>query len=104
MTIGTPYSLSAVRAVALHAQGLAAASQTAKDIFPEDSAVGETEAKQEIWDNPEQFQEAVNKFETAAANFQQAVEGGDQAQIGPALKELGGSCKNCHDDFRQKKE
>ena len=30
--------------------------------------------------------------------------GGDAAAIGAQLKEVGGACKQCHDDFRKPKE
>ena len=87
-----------------HADALAATSMTVKDIFPEDSAVGETNAKTEIWDKPDEFQQAVTKLEQAAAAFATAADSGDSAQIGAAMKDLGGACKNCHDNFRQKKQ
>ena len=31
----------------------------------------------------------------------EAVKGG-QANVGPVVQKLGGSCKNCHDDYRKK--
>jgi cytochrome c556 len=85
-----------------HAIGLNAASKGVRDIFPAESADGETEARMEIWQNPDEFKQAVMQFETAADGFLGAVDNG--ADVGAALKELGGSCKNCHDNFRQKKE
>jgi cytochrome c556 len=88
----------------IHAKALDALSTTVKDLFPEESAHGETDAKQEIWDKHDDFVQAVQKLETAAPPFAQAVESGDQAKIGAALKELGGACKNCHDNFRKKKK
>lgn len=86
------------------ATGLNANAHVVRDIFPEDSAMGDTEAKAEIWDKPQEFDAAVSKLETAAEGFLAAADGGDKAAIGAALKELGGACKNCHDNFRQKKE
>ena len=89
--------------LALHAAGMEQASQTTADLFSADSAEGKTDAKAEIWSQPEDFQAAVEQFTSAAAAFRQAADGGDMGQVGPALKELGGSCKNCHDNFRVKK-
>lgn len=87
-----------------HAAGLSAAAQMVKTIFPEDSAMGDTRAKQDIWDKPAEFKDAVNKLEVAASTLLKAAEDKDQEAIGAALKQLGGACKNCHDNFRQKQE
>ena len=86
------------------ATALNADSKAVRDIFPEGSDLGETNAKPEIWQKPDEFKAAVEKLETNADKFLAAVDSGDQAAIGEAMKALGGSCKGCHDDFRQKKE
>ena len=88
----------------MFATALNADSKAVRDLFPEGSDMGETRAKPEIWQKPEEFKAAIEKVETAADDFLAAVDSGDQATIGEAMKALGGACKNCHDDFRQKKE
>lgn len=88
----------------VHINGLQAASMLTRDVFPEDSAIGETGAKQEIWDQPEDFAKAVEALETAVNNLAEVAQGGDMGQIVDAYKKVGGSCKGCHDDFRQKKQ
>ncbi|MDX1604650.1 MAG: cytochrome c [Candidatus Competibacterales bacterium] len=85
-----------------HSEGLAATSQLVRDVFPPASARGETDAKQAIWDQPEKFAEAVQRLETAAAGFRDAV--ANDGDTGEALKALGSACKNCHDDFRVKRK
>jgi cytochrome c556 len=73
------------------------------DLFPEgsDAMAGETNALMEIWDKPEAFDEAVARFETTARALVEAANGGDKRQLAAAVKDVGGSCKNCHDDFRR---
>ncbi len=72
--------------------------------FPEGSGPDsglETDAKEEIWTNPEAFAEAVSAFEVAAADLLAAVESGDGAMIAQNFQKTGGTCKGCHDDFRK---
>ncbi len=60
----------------------------------------ETEALAAIWEKPEDFAAAVARFQTAADEFEAIAVGRDPAAIGPAMGGIGGSCKNCHDQFR----
>ncbi|MDQ2695856.1 MAG: cytochrome c [Pseudomonadota bacterium] len=87
-----------------HAQGMAAIGTQIGDLFPAGSGESETAARPEIWSQPEEFGKAVTRTEEATAAFLAAVESGDQEKIGAAMKDVGGSCKGCHDDFRRKKE
>ncbi len=59
-----------------------------------------TEARAEIWTKPEEFSAAATNFATAARQFNATAQTGDIAAIGAAMKQLGGSCKGCHDKFR----
>ncbi len=81
-----------------HAESLAATAALVSDIFPEDSALGETDALDEVWEQPEEFAEAVQRLETAAEAFRAAV--ADDGDVGAAFRDLGDACKNCHDNFR----
>lgn len=87
-----------------HAAGLNMAAKMARDVFPPESATGDTEVTSAVWDKPDEFNEAVTQLEDATAAFVKSIDSGDQAQMGAALKEVFGSCKNCHDNFRKKKE
>ena len=53
-----------------------------------------------IWDEPEAFAKELATFEERAGALQVAVASQDKAQIGQAVKAMGGSCKSCHDNFR----
>ena len=60
----------------------------------------ETEALPASWEQPEDFAAAVARFQQAADEFEAIAVGRDPAAIGPAMGGIGGSCKNCHDQFR----
>ncbi len=66
------------------------------------NTTGETEAKTtataKIWDEPEEFDAAIRKLADAAAAV--GAMGADVS--GAELKELFGTCKGCHDEFREK--
>lgn len=73
-------------------------------LFIEGSAPGdgvETEALPSVWEDSAGFAEKFAGLQEAAAGAGEAVAGG-QDSIGPVLQKLGGACKACHDDFREK--
>lgn len=65
-------------------------------------AVPASAAKPDIWSKPEEFSAKFAGLTQAAAGTADAVKGG-QANIGPVLQGLGGACKACHDQFREKR-
>lgn len=62
--------------------------------------VDESRALPAIWDNVEDVTAKFADLNEAAAGASEAVKGG-QDNIGPVLQKLGGTCKACHDDYRQ---
>ena len=88
----------------VHADGMAALSGIAGSVFPEGSDFGETEALPVIWEKPVEFAAAIKQFQDAANGMVTAAKTGDMAQVGAALGTLGKACKNCHENFREKKE
>ncbi|SMF70535.1 Cytochrome c556 [Tistlia consotensis] len=90
-----------------NAEAIAVTAPLVRDIFPENSGpldYAKTNALPAIWDKPDDFKKAVEKFEAAAAAFPAAAKTGDKAKILAAFKELGGSCGNCHEHFRAKQQ
>lgn len=83
-----------------HARGLAAGAMEMERIFQEGSNVGESEALPLIWEQPDAFAEAVSTMQEATAAFVAAAESGDSEAIGAAFRNVGMSCRGCHDDFR----
>ncbi len=70
--------------------------------FGPGSDKGTTRAKPEIWDNKEDFLEKYQALQTAAGELLSAAQSGDRKAIGGAIKNTGGSCKGCHDDYKSK--
>lgn len=63
--------------------------------------VGKTEAKAEIWQRPEDFSEKAEALEQAAKRFEIASQGTDVEAMRAAHKNLGQTCKACHDLYRE---
>lgn len=91
-----PFDAEAVRR---NAGTIADQLKAAAGLFPAGSEKGDlqTWAKPEVFTDAAGF-EAALKASLAAAGALQAVE--KEEAFGPALKELGGSCKGCHEKYR----
>lgn len=87
-----------------HAAALANGVKELEYLFPEGSNVGDSEALPVIWEEPEKFAEAVAKAQAAAAEFAEAVVSEDADAIRAAFREMGGTCRGCHDQYRVKHE
>ena len=85
-----------------HAQAMADLAAIAPQIFPEGSDFGETSAKAEIWEKPDDFKKALDAFGAAAQAMAAAGGGTDMSAAAKAFKGLGGTCKGCHQTFREK--
>jgi|TARA_B100000959_G_C14564032_1_gene452951 cytochrome c556 len=86
--------------VKFHAKGIANLATLVPEVFPKGSGDGKTDALPSVWEKPEAFKTAMDRFTDAAANIAGAAESGDMSKIGPAMTALGDSCKGCHEDFR----
>jgi cytochrome c556 len=69
---------------------------------PQGKEPGQTMAKAEIWQNPDDFAAAIKKFQDESAMFNTAVAGGDMGVIKAEFEKLGGVCGDCHKQFRAK--
>jgi cytochrome c556 len=65
---------------------------------------GKTRALPEIWSKPADFEAAQKMFSERAPKLLAAVKAKDIDAVKGAFKEVGGSCKNCHDTFRSPEE
>ena len=90
--------------LATHTAGMAELARITSSIFPEGSDFGETEALPAVWDKPADFAKAVKMFQDSADALNLAAKSGDMALVGQAFGGLGKSCKNCHENFREKKQ
>ena len=85
-----------------HAEAVARLAKISAKTYPAGSGEGKTKASAAIWENPEDFQKAMDKFLLKADEFAAAAKTKDLKVYGAAAKALGGSCKGCHDDFKEK--
>lgn len=63
---------------------------------------GTTRAKPEIWENTDDFLEKYQALQDASVDLLAAAKTGDKATIGGAIKNTGGACKACHDEYKSK--
>lgn len=84
------------------AQTVADASVDQQKWFPKGSGpeAGKTRALPAVWSKPDDFTAAQKMFAERAPKLLAAAKSKDAAGLQAAFKEVGGSCKNCHDTFR----
>jgi cytochrome c556 len=85
-----------------HAEGIRAAYDHLGEAFPSGSEDGETRTKQNIWSERAKFDKLMNESDEAVNAMLVSAKEENQKQQVKAFKELAGSCKTCHDDFRKK--
>lgn len=73
----------------------------AKGTGPE---AGKTRALPVVWTKADEFTAAQKMFSERAPKLLAAVKAKDAAGVQAAFREVGGSCKNCHDTFRAPEE
>ncbi|MEO6634919.1 MAG: cytochrome c [Devosia sp.] len=69
-------------------------------LFREGSVTDKTAARPEIWQNWEAFTAIFAKGQQAATQMLQAAEAEDDDLYQSSVKELGGLCSTCHQQFR----
>ena len=85
----------------IHAHGMKDIAGIMPNVFPEGSGVDGSESLPAVWEKPDEFKAAMDKFVDAANNIAAAADSGEMSEIGPAIQALGKSCKGCHDDLRE---
>lgn len=89
------------------AQTIGAQITANTELFPADTGIdsgADTEALEVIWEKPEDFAGAANDLLAASEALAAAAAAQDLGQVQQAVKELGGTCKACHDVFRLDKD
>ena len=104
--VGTAKGEMAFDAAAINKAGMVIKTNLEKSshLFPEgtgEDAGVENRAKPEIWLDAEGFAAAMKKAIAAAENVAGVQK---QADLMPALGQLGGGCKGCHEKFRAPKK
>jgi len=88
-----------------HAEMLAKASSLSKAAFRENTAGKgreKTTAKAEIWKDWAKFEKGLDTLEAQTAELVKLASEGGVKAAAPKLREIFGTCKSCHDDFRTK--
>ncbi|MBB6254301.1 c-type cytochrome [Nitrospirillum iridis] len=91
--------------VAAAAAAMAAVTKGLPDQFTEGTAVGvgESEALPVIWQEQAKFRQGFTDMAQALDKILDLPVGADKAAIGQAVQAVGGTCKQCHETYRQKK-
>ena len=89
--------------VAKLAEVMALSAEMSKAAFEKDTRgmEGHTEAKDDIWENWDDFAGRMDKYAADTRAFADAAKTGDMSQIGPAFKKATSNCKSCHDEYRK---
>ena len=83
-----------------HAERVAFLAHLPLEGFIPDSLVGDTTAKQDVWDNAVDFKAKMETTIEESAKLVTVAQGGDLDAIRPQFGAVGKSCKSCHDDYR----
>jgi cytochrome c556 len=86
--------------IEFHIQALDRFASELQSVFPKGSDIEGSESLPAIWDEPEEFADAIALFKSAVANLSKEVAGGNMPAIAAAQKDVGKACSGCHDQFR----
>jgi len=78
----------------------ALAPMITEGFHPSTKGAKKTEAKDDIYANPAEFNRLAKDLETASANLARVAQSGNLEQIKPAFVATGKACGACHDKFK----
>ncbi len=70
--------------------------------FVDGSDKGDTNARPEIWSQPDKFKAAAQRLQDASVKLAEAARTGNPDALKTAYGATSQACKSCHDDFRKK--
>ena len=84
----------------MHAIFAAFAEKATKlpSLFPDDSKTGETRARAAIWERPDEWKAAIDKF--AADTKEARAQATDLESFKTTFRQVGRPCHSCHETFR----
>jgi cytochrome c556 len=86
---------------ALHAEHVALMAPQVEEGFAKGSDKGaETDAKPDIWNNPEDFHSKLTDLINESKALADVAKGGDEAKTKEQFKKLAGACKACHEKYK----
>ncbi len=86
---------------AKRAANLEALSSMPWEFFIPGSDKGDTEAKPEVWSNPDDYKAKVEQYQQEVAKLVEASKGGDQKAMFAQVGETAKSCKSCHKEYKK---
>ena len=78
-------------------------SQEMPMLFPlgsEASTSNGSDASSDIWDDPIGFKNAIKQYNLKSKEFRKSLVSADTVSINDAFKSFAGTCKGCHEQFR----
>ncbi|MBT3204236.1 MAG: cytochrome c [Gammaproteobacteria bacterium] len=87
-----------------HAESIRQASTHIKMVFPEGSLKGKSEALPAIWKNWEKFSMLTERLTAESTKLKEVAGNSDRRSIMKQFAKVGKTCRNCHTDFRKKKD
>jgi cytochrome c556 len=70
--------------------------------FGEGTETAESKAKPEVWKQSAKFKEAADKLQAESVKLVAATKTGKEDAFKAAFSATAGTCKSCHDDFKNK--
>lgn len=93
-----PFDAKAAQA---NAEVLSVLAKLPWEAFPAGSNVGNTEAKPEVWSQPDKFKAGAQQLMDNVAKLDAAAKAGSLDQLKAAAGAVGKSCKSCHEAFKK---
>jgi cytochrome c556 len=85
----------------VNAQAIALLATRIPELFPKGSLSDQSRAKEDIWQNWDQFVKSAEELKAQADELAFVSHNGKADAVGAQLKKVMGTCKSCHDSFRQ---
>jgi len=90
--------------IANHARSIEISGKMVAAAFEKKVLDKKSTSKPNIWEDFSKFKKASDAMVTEAAALATIADGGDMKAVFGQMKKLGGTCKDCHKEFRKKKE
>lgn len=85
-----------------HARALDDMAKIVAGAFPEGSDFGETDAKEAIWENKDDFNQKAQDLVAVTRDMVQLIQDKDRDGAKKQLGQIGQACKSCHKKYREK--
>jgi cytochrome c556 len=90
-----------IAAAKVNAQAIALHATRIPELFPEGSTSATSRAKEEIWQNWDEFVNKAATLRNEADHLGAIAANGTADAVDAQLKKVFAACKSCHDTFRQ---